>query len=117
MSSRASDPLVHRHCQPCEGGVEKLTPEQLQPLLAQTPQWQVDPSGNLIVRKWKLRDFVCAMRLLNQVAELAEAEQHHPDLHLVGYRHVRIELTTHAIGGLSDNDFILAAKIDQIAGD
>jgi 4a-hydroxytetrahydrobiopterin dehydratase len=54
------------------------------------------------------------MAYLNRVAEIAEDEQHHPDLHLTGYRHVRIEITTHAIGGLSENDFILAAKIDEI---
>jgi 4a-hydroxytetrahydrobiopterin dehydratase len=54
------------------------------------------------------------MELLNKIAEIAESEQHHPDLHLTGYRHVRVELTTHAIGGLSENDFILAAKIDAI---
>jgi 4a-hydroxytetrahydrobiopterin dehydratase len=54
------------------------------------------------------------MELLNRVAEIAESEQHHPDLHLTGYRNVRIELTTHAIGGLSENDFILAAKVDQV---
>ncbi|MEM1070565.1 MAG: 4a-hydroxytetrahydrobiopterin dehydratase, partial [Planctomycetota bacterium] len=58
--------------------------------------------------------FVEAMKILHQVADVAEAEQHHPDLHLTGYRKVRIDLTTHAIGGLSENDFIVAAKIDEM---
>jgi len=92
-----------------------LTAEQIQQLLPQIPQWQVDPSGNALVRSWKFRDFVSAVDFLNRVAELAEEQQHHPDLHLTGYRHVRIELTTHAIGGLSENDFIVAAKIDSLA--
>jgi len=56
--------------------------------------------------------FVQAISLVNQIAEIAEDEQHHPDLHLTGYRHLEIVLTTHAIGGLSENDFIVAAKID-----
>ena len=60
------------------------------------------------------KDFMAGIEFFNRVAELAEAEGHHPDLHLEGYRHVWIELWTHAIGGLSENDFILAAKIDQI---
>jgi 4a-hydroxytetrahydrobiopterin dehydratase len=60
------------------------------------------------------RNFKAAVEFLNGVAELAERENHHPDLHLVGYRNLSIELTTHAIGGLSENDFILAAKIDEL---
>lgn len=115
MSAESSEPLVRQHCKPCEGGVPKLTAEQIEPLLSQIPQWQLDPSGEAIARSWKLPDFVAALDLLNRVAELAEQQQHHPDLHLTGYRHLRIELTTHAIGGLSENDFILAAKIDALA--
>ncbi|HEY1187145.1 MAG TPA: 4a-hydroxytetrahydrobiopterin dehydratase, partial [Gemmata sp.] len=60
------------------------------------------------------KDFVTAMGFLQKVADLAEEEQHHPDLHLTGYRHVAVELSTHAIGGLSANDFIVAAKIDAL---
>ena len=68
----------------------------------------------MISRKITCKHFVEAMKLVNQVADVAEAEQHHPDLHLTGYRHLRIDLTTHAIGGLSENDFIVAAKIDEL---
>jgi 4a-hydroxytetrahydrobiopterin dehydratase len=117
MASSSSDPLPKRHCQPCEGGIEKLTSAQVDPLLQQVPQWQLDESGDAIFRKIKLRDFVSAIALINRIAEIAEEEQHHPDLHVTGYRHLRIDLKTHAIGGLSENDFILAAKIDQVAGD
>jgi 4a-hydroxytetrahydrobiopterin dehydratase len=63
----------------------------------------------------KLKNFREAVKLVNNVAALAEREQHHPDLHVEGYRNVWIEIFTHAIGGLSENDFILAAKIDQLA--
>lgn len=66
-----------------------------------------------IYRKFPCGNFVQAVDLIRQIADLAEDEQHHPDLHLTGYRNLRVELTTHAIGGLSENDFIVAAKIDQ----
>lgn len=115
MTACPTDPLAKKHCQPCEGGVEKLTAEQIEPLLGQVPLWTVAQSGDAIERKFKFRDFVKALTFLNQVGEIAEEEQHHPDLHLTGYRHVVIEITTHAIGGLSENDFILAAKIDAVA--
>lgn len=115
MTACPTDPLAKKHCQPCEGGVEKLTAQQIQPLLAQVPLWQVGETSDAIQRKFKFRDFVSALAFLNRVGEIAEDEQHHPDLHLTGYRHVMIEITTHAIGGLSENDFILAAKIDAIA--
>ena len=71
--------------------------------------------GTRIRRDFKLRNFRDAVKLVNNVAALAEREQHHPDLHLEGYRNLWIEIFTHAIGGLSENDFILAAKIDAIA--
>jgi 4a-hydroxytetrahydrobiopterin dehydratase len=114
MTACPTDPLTKKHCQPCEGGVEKLATAQIEPLIAQVPLWQVMQSGDAIERKFKFRDFVSALAFLNRVGEIAEDEQHHPDLHLTGYRHVTIEITTHAIGGLSENDFILAAKIDGI---
>ena len=107
--------LASRHCKPCEGGVEPLAPEQTRTLLEQLDEWKLTDDGRAIYRKRSLRDFKEALGYLNRVGELAEAEQHHPDLHLTGYRKVRIELTTHAIGGLSENDFILAAKIDRLA--
>ena len=70
--------------------------------------------GKRLRREWRVKNFVTALDFFNRVGQIAEAEGHHPDLHLVGYRNVTIELWTHAIGGLSENDFILAAKIDQL---
>lgn len=107
--------LASRHCKPCEGGVEPLAADQVQSLLGQVDDWQPTEDGKAIYRKRKFKNFIDALAYLNRVGELAETEQHHPDLHLTGYRHVRVELTTHAIGGLSDNDFILAAKIDRLS--
>lgn len=109
-----SQNLTARHCKPCEGGVEPLTKEQADELLQQVDGWRLSEDGNAIYLKRSLKNFVKSLELINQVGQLAEDEQHHPDLHLTGYRNVRIELTTHAIGGLSENDFIVAAKINQL---
>jgi 4a-hydroxytetrahydrobiopterin dehydratase len=106
--------LTRRKCVPCEGGVPTLTPEQAAEHLSATPAWRLVEDGRRIRREWIVKDFVSGMAFFQRVAEVAEAEQHHPDLHLVGYRQVAIEIWTHAIGGLSENDFILAAKIDQL---
>jgi 4a-hydroxytetrahydrobiopterin dehydratase len=76
--------------------------------------WEVVEDGTKIRKKWTAKDFIAAIDFFNRVADLAEDEGHHPDLHLKGYRNVSIELSTHAIGGLSANDFILAAKIDEL---
>ncbi|MDG2222875.1 MAG: 4a-hydroxytetrahydrobiopterin dehydratase [Rubripirellula sp.] len=114
MPTPSVNDLTSKKCLPCEGGVPAISPEHAVEYLHATPRWNLDDEGKAIYRKINCKHFVNAMRLLNQVADIAESEQHHPDLHLTGYRNVRIELTTHAIGGLSENDFILAAKIDQI---
>lgn len=106
--------LIQKRCQACEGGVEKYSTQQAIEQIRQLDRnWQLSDDGLMIRRRWKLKDFVAAMALANRIADLAEQEQHHPDLHLTGYRHLQVDLTTHAIGGLSENDFIVAAKIDQ----
>lgn len=107
--------LASRHCEPCEGGVEPLTRERIHPALGQLPGWTLTPGGRSIWKEWVLRDFREAVAFVIRVADLAEAEGHHPDLCLRSYRRVRIDLTTHAIGGLSENDLILAAKVEQVA--
>ncbi len=109
-----SQSLTSRTCKPCEGGVEKLTREQSSEYLTACPKWKLQESGDGIERKWVFKNFVAAIEFINRVADVAEAEQHHPDLHLTGYRNVKIVLTTHAIGGLSENDFIVAAKVDEL---
>lgn len=114
MTAPSASELAKLRCKPCEGGVEPLTSEQAQDHRKAVPNWELDSDGKSIHRQWKMKNFVQAMEFLQKVAEVAEQEQHHPDLHLTGYRNVRIELTTHAIGGLSENDFILAAKIDSL---
>lgn len=114
MDVKSSAELQRGVCQPCEGGVEPCEISLARQQLAQLPGWKLTDSQDRIRRDWKFSDFGHAMQFLVGVALLAEREQHHPDLHLEGYRQVWIELTTHAIGGLSENDFILAAKIDAL---
>lgn len=114
MDVQRSEQLASRRCVPCEGGVEPVTRDFALEQLAQLPGWQLTADGQRIGKEWTVKSFLAGMRFFNRVAELAEQEAHHPDLHLSGYRHVRIEIWTHAIGGLSENDFILAAKIDQL---
>lgn len=109
-----AEQLTQKTCKPCEGGVPKMTPAEIAEHLPSVPGWTLTDDGIRIHREWVARNFMAAMDFFNQVAALAEADGHHPDLHLVGYRNVAIELWTHAIGGLSENDFILAAKIDQL---
>jgi 4a-hydroxytetrahydrobiopterin dehydratase len=83
-------------------------------MLLELPGWSLGVEGNSIRREWTVRNFMAGIDFFKQVAALAEEEGHHTDLHMVGYRRLAIDLTTHAIGGLSENDFILAAKIDEI---
>jgi 4a-hydroxytetrahydrobiopterin dehydratase len=94
--------------------VPPLTPAEVAELSKQVPDWRVNADGKSIRREWRVKDFMTAIDFFNRIAAVAEAEDHHPDLHLSGYRNVAIEISTHAIGGLSENDFILAAKIDQL---
>lgn len=101
-------------CVPCEGGVPRLTPEEAQQQNALVNGWEILGDPDRISRKWTVTNFVAAMDFFQAVTELAEEEGHHPDLHLVGYRNVTIDIWTHAVGGLSLNDFVLAAKIDEL---
>lgn len=104
--------LSQKNCLPCEGGVPKLTPDEAKELLKQIPQWCL--KGERLQRRFKFKDFKMAMDFLNQVAIIAEAENHHPDFS-VHYNQVDMEIFTHAIHGLSENDFILAAKLGEVA--
>jgi 4a-hydroxytetrahydrobiopterin dehydratase len=114
MSAITAEELTRKKCVPCEGGVPALTESEVDGLLENLPGWTKVEGGQRIRREWLAKNFMAAMDFFNKVATLAEEEGHHPDLHLVGYRNVAIEIWTHAIGGLSENDFILAAKIDAI---
>jgi len=112
--STTAEKLADKHCVPCEGGVPKLATDQVQELLKALPAWKLTSDGQRLRREWRVKDFVTGLDFFQRVGQVAEREDHHPDLHLVGYRNVTIEIWTHAIGGLSENDFILAAKIDQL---
>ena len=114
MSTPTAEELTRKKCAACEGEVPPLLADEAQALLNQIEGWHFAHDGPRIRREWTAKHFMAALDFFNKVAELAEQEGHHPDLHLEGYRHVAIELWTHAIGGLSENDFILAAKINQV---
>ena len=105
--------LKEKHCVPCEVGTQPFDLETIQGLLPMVPMWKLEDELKKIVRSFRFKDFVESMRFINKVAELAEGEGHHPDI-FVSYNYVKICLTTHNIGGLSENDFIMAAKIDEI---
>lgn len=105
--------LTQKKCVACEGGVKPFTKEQAAEYLKETPGWRVLPDNLKIDREFKFKDFKEAMVFINKAGDLAESEGHHPDIH-VFYNRVRLELSTHSIGGLSENDFILAAKINQL---
>ena len=108
--------LCQQKCLPCEGGVKPLHDKEILPYLTQIPKWLLVEENkiNKIQRDLKCKDFKQAMILINKVADLAEIEGHHPDILLYGWNHIKFTLYTHAIKGLSENDFILAAKIDKI---
>ena len=114
MNVQAPEQLVAKKCKPCEGGVDPFPLDQARLQLEKLPGWYLTHDGQRIRKDWTVKNFMAGMRFFNQVAELAEDDGHHPDLHLAGYRNLSIELWTHAIGGLSENDFILAAKIDRV---
>ena len=106
--------LADKKCIPCEGGVPPLTQEKAGALLKElSPEWMLVDGARLLARSFTFKNFKQTMVFVNKVADIAEEEGHHPDMS-VGYGTLGIELTTHAIGGLSENDFILASKVDRI---
>lgn len=104
--------LAEKHCVPCKGGTPALTGAALASYAAQVPQWTVVREHQL-ERVFKFPDFVTALAFVNRIGEVAEAENHHPDLEL-GWGRVAVKIYTHKIDGLSESDFILAAKIDAL---
>jgi 4a-hydroxytetrahydrobiopterin dehydratase len=108
-------PLAQRHCVECKPGTAPLDRAEVDRLLAEVPSWQVEePDGHLrLVRSVKFKGFMPGVDLINRVAPIAEAEGHHPDL-LLAYGSLTIWLWTHAAGGLTENDFVIAARIDQV---
>ena len=114
MQTQTTDELLQKKCVPCEGGVPKYSLSEAREQLEKLSGWRLTADGQRIFKEWVVKNFMAGMGFFNRVAELAETEGHHPDLHLRGYRNMSIELYTHAIDGLSENDFILAAKIDKL---
>ena len=106
--------LTARKCRPCGQETKPFSLEQAKEYSVELPEWVLSVDGKCISRQYVMKDFVAVVRLIDRIAVVAESEDHHPDLHLTGYRKLQIELATHSIGGLSENDFILAAKIDQL---
>ena len=114
MQAQSTAELVQKKCVPCEGGVPKYTLEQSQAQTKNLSGWRLTQDGQRIRKDWVVKNFMAGIKFFERVAQVAEQDGHHPDLHLESYRKLWIELWTHAIGGLSENDFILAAKIDQL---
>ncbi|MCB1161085.1 MAG: 4a-hydroxytetrahydrobiopterin dehydratase [Candidatus Krumholzibacteriia bacterium] len=106
-----STPLAERHCRDLPAGTPALADGELRSLLEQVPGWTVD--GERLRRDYRFPDFVTALAFVNRVGALAEAEGHHPDLELAWGR-VGVALWTHSVGGLSENDFILAARMNAL---
>jgi 4a-hydroxytetrahydrobiopterin dehydratase len=106
--------LAARKCKPCEGGIAPLTREAAAKLLGEiSSAWTLSADARAIRREFRFRDFYRTMSFVNALAHIANIEDHHPDLE-VGYNYCHVGYTTHAIGGLSENDFVCAAKVDLI---
>ncbi len=106
--------LTDKKCVPCEGGVPPLKSEEVEELLTEVNEWEfLDQKPPKIKKEFKFKDFDGSMNFVNGVAEIAESEGHHPNIS-INYNKVTVVLYTHAIDGLHENDFILAAKIDQL---
>ena len=114
MSSQTAEQLASKKCQGCEGDAPKYTRAEAQQQVAALSGWKLAADADKIRKEWNVENFMAGIEFFNAVAKIAEEQDHHPDLHLTGYRKVEIELSTHSVGGLSENDFVLAAKIDRL---
>ncbi len=105
--------LTSKKCIPCEVGGEAMQKDQIYLYAKDVPEWKVAPDQKKISRAFKFKDFKTALEFVNKIGALADEQGHHPDV-LLSYGKVVVELSTHAVGGLTENDFIMAAKIDGI---
>jgi len=112
MTEKTETPLAERRCTPCRGGTPPLSGAELAGLQNQLPGWETI-EGRQITKTFRFADFVEALDFVNRIGDLAERQRHHPDIYL-SWGKVRVELSTHRIGGLSESDFILAAMIDRL---
>jgi 4a-hydroxytetrahydrobiopterin dehydratase len=107
--------LTNKKCVPCEGNIAKaLTIAEISGRLGELPGWSMVSDGKSIERAFTLKNFVACVDLINKIKDIAEDEMHHPDLHLTGYKNLKVALYTHALGGVTENDLIVAAKINQL---
>lgn len=106
--------LSDKKCVACEGGIPPLNSGQITGYSGEVKDWKVSEDEKSIFKEYTFKNFKEALAFVNRVGALAEEEGHHPDINLHGYKNVLITLSTHAIGGLSENDFILAAKVDKL---
>ena len=104
--------LADKQCIPCRGGIPPLTTDEIRPLARQLPDWEV-VDGHHLDRSYKFEDFREALEFTNRVGELAEEQGHHPDIYLA-WGKVGIQLWTHKIDGLSESDFVMAAKVERL---
>jgi 4a-hydroxytetrahydrobiopterin dehydratase len=105
--------LAQQKCIPCEKGTAPLPADKAKAMLKDISGWHIAGDGKWLIKKYKFKDFMTALAFVNTVGELAQEQGHHPDIKL-GWGYVEIHLQTHAAGGLHENDFILAAKIEKI---
>ncbi len=106
--------LASRKCHACTEKTPLLSAAQTHELLPLVPGWELSPDARRISRMWHVLDFATGLNFLRLLGEVAEQEDHHPDLHLTNYREVTVVLWTHVSGGVTENDFILAAKINAL---
>lgn len=105
--------LINKNCFPCRKGAPPLTPHRSRELAREVPGWSLAKDEPKLHREYRFQDFARAMKFVTEVANLAESQGHHPDIY-IHYNRVTLILWTHAIGGLSENDFILAARINTL---
>ena len=113
MNSTNKDQLTEKKCQPCEGGTDPLSRGRVDELLPQIPGWQASDDGKKIFRRFEFKGCYKTMAFLTAMAWIANKEAHHPDFE-AGYNFCLVNFSTHAIDGLSENDFICAAKVNDL---
>lgn len=105
--------LTDKSCKPCEGGVAPMSREEAEATMDQVPEWELSEDGTTLTRRFEFKGFYKCVAFINAMAWVANSENHHPDFS-AGYNYCVVNFTTHAIDGLSENDFICAAKISSL---
>lgn len=107
--------LSDKKCIPChDKSIRPLSSDKVSELLTEVRGWSIVPGGQKIEKQWIVKDFVTAVKFLNEITDVAEEEGHHPDILIENFNHVKVMFYTHNVGGLTENDFIMAAKVDKL---